>query len=210
MVVRPITSVLPVEVLTAEPARPSSRASLHRQRSELRRLQLEAVRMHGGRAAGHTQTPRERCRRMLVSAKWQGFLLATALVDITMLVIEVNVAGSQAAVNAVTALVLCIFVVDLVIRGYTYRAHLCRSGWFWFDLLVVGLSIVLYIVGAALSDVSGGASTPATVARGGKALRGLIVALRWIRSARFAAKLAQTAVSGATSACAALPPPCSP
>ena len=97
-----------------------------------------------------------------------------------------------------TAVVLLVFALDVMLRVHAYRGLLLRCGrrlrsnaWFWFDLGVVAASVALYLVGLLLEEEAAAAgSNAATATRGGKALRGVVVALRWMRASRFAAKLA--------------------
>lgn len=126
---RPITSNIPVEVLEGSNDPPSieNRRSLRRQ---------QTLRMaKSGRKVGEW-TRRQRMRRMLVSCKWQLFLLLTAAVDIGMLVAEVELGVdtmesdkvARMTVHMVTAAVLGVFVLDLLLRVYTYRGLLLRCG----------------------------------------------------------------------------------
>ena len=79
--VKPITKNIPVEVLSAE-MQPRTPGRLKRQQSKMRAEVLEAVKQRGGHAAGEKQTTRERYRRLVLSLKWQLFLLLTALIDV--------------------------------------------------------------------------------------------------------------------------------
>lgn len=199
---KPIQKSIPVEVLGSVDIDP--RMALKRQQSERsvrRREKLEAVRRHGGHAAGEKQTSRERIRRLVMSLKWQLLLLLTALVDVMMLIVEGANPEAQTAVDVVTAVVLSLFVVDLSLRAHAYRKLLLRSPWAYFDVIVVGLSIILYFVGlAAEDDMSAATTAPTSAARGGRAVRGIVLALRALRSARFAAKMFQVSKSAKTSA----------
>ena len=96
---------------------------------------------------------------------------------------------------------LTLFVADLTLRAFAYRKLMLRSVWAYFDVIVVGLSIILYIVGLAQRDDLAAATTaPASAARGGRAVRGIVLALRALRSARFAAKMVQVSKHAKTSA----------
>ena len=120
---QPITSTIPVEVIEGSADPPS----LQRRRSEHRRKAL--VEAQGGKRVGERWTRRQWLRRMLVSAKWQGFLLATAGVDMAMLIVEIHAPRVMPLVNTVTALVLGVFGLDLALRVYTFRSLLLRSVW---------------------------------------------------------------------------------
>ena len=130
---------------------------------------------------------------MIEGWKWQLFLLVVAFIDLAMLFVELNAGpGAIIPVAVVTFIVLSIFVVDLLIRYYAFRNKLFNSFWFWFDFLVVAFSIVLFLVGLGFGSTDADVGqTGSTAARGGKALRGMIIALRWLRAARLVMKLTQ-------------------
>ena len=206
---RPLTVMLPVTVLTDLSIDASQHAIHPDEESQLeelrdtRRRKLEAVKVAGGHAAGTKQTPRQRVRWAVEGWQWQATLLITALVDVAMLIVELSntTKSAQITVATVTSIVLLIFVVDLLIRYYVFRCRLFTSCWFWFDFSIVTASVVMFIIGLALNSPGAEVgSSGATVARGGKALRGLIVALRWVRASRFTAKLALTATQGSQTA----------
>ena len=206
----PLTVMLPVTVLQdidieaggTKPVTIDEEVQLEELR-EKRQRKLAAVKAGGGFAAGKRQTPRQKARWIIEGWKWQLFLLLTAFVDLSMLFVEIAVGpDAGVAVTIVTSFVLLIFVIDLLARYYIFRCKLLvGSYWFWFDFIVVAVSVVLFAVGLAVGSFGAEAgASGATVARGGKALRGLIVALRWVRASRFAAKLLQTSSHGATTA----------
>ena len=208
---KPISAVIPVEVLSAEIEMRPRPPEFKRQQSELRKRTLDAVRRHGGHAGGEVMSARERLRRFVMSIKWQFFLLITALIDVCMLIVESS-EGETSAINWITAIVLTIFCIDLGLRAYAYRKLLLRSPWAWFDFIVVGASVILYFVGlaqpedlsvnvtyvAATGTSEAGGATSA--ARGGRAVRGLVTALRAMRASRFAAKMLQFSTSAKTGA----------
>ena len=138
---KPISAVIPVEVLSAEIEMRPRPAEFKRQQSELRKRTLDAVRRHGGHAGGEVMSARERLRRFVMSIKWQFFLLITALIDVCMLIVESS-EGETSAINWITAIVLTIFCIDLGLRAYAYRKLLLRSPWAWFDFIVVGASVM--------------------------------------------------------------------
>ena len=119
---KPISAVIPVEVLSAEIEHRPRPPEFKRQQSELRKRTLDAVRRHGGHAGGEVMSARERLRRFVMSIKWQLFLLLTALVDVLMLIVEMS-EGESAAVNVVTFIVLTIFCM----RGLTFWSSARRS-----------------------------------------------------------------------------------
>ena len=201
-----LTVVLPVSVLedaqwpamgpidgrTQPPKDEDEEAQLEELRRK-RQEKLEAVQALGGFAAGKRQTGRQRARWMIEGWKWQLFLLVVAFIDLAMLFVELNAGpGAIIPVAVVTFIVLSIFVVDLLIRYYAFRNKLFNSFWFWFDFLVVAFSIVLFLVGLGFGSTDADVGqTGSTAARGGKALRGMIIALRWLRAARLVMKLTQ-------------------
>jgi len=210
-----LTVVLPVSVLedaqwpamgpfdgrTQPPKDEDEEAQLEELRRK-RQEKLEAVQALGGHAAGKRMTGRQRARWMIEGWKWQLFLLVVAFIDIAMLFVELNAGpGAMIPVAVVTFVVLFIFVVDLIIRYYAFRNKLFSSFWFWFDFFVVAFSIVLFLIGLGFgsTDAEVGQSG-STAARGGKALRGMIVALRWLRAARLVIKLTQAKGGASTAA----------
>ena len=146
-------------------------------------------------AHGHTgmrASRRERCRRMLNSLCWQSSQLLAALTDLTVLIIDVSTDIPFDAVDTVTGLVLAAFCVDLALRAYTYRWMLLGRPWAWFDFSVVGISVILFITAVA-AEASERAVSSQRVSTG---LRGLIVALRWLRAMRAALALIRTSTAG--------------
>ena len=217
---RPWGSAIPVEVLSVELNLSSSSSTLRstsfdgdefqplprdRTRPRLSNAEMvETVEKEGGKAAGETLTPRMRCHRHLSGIKWQLALILICCLDVAMLVVESANGSSNVLVHVVTALVLSAFVLDIAIRFYTYRTRLlaCHSAasvWFYFDVLVVGASVIFFFWALAIAEEAtstAASATPAAAARGAKALRGVILALRWMRSARFATKLLPTSNAG--------------
>jgi hypothetical protein len=197
-----ILKTIPVEVLSADIVLKQP-VALQRQQSELRKRTLEAVAKHGGRAVGDGLPPRERVRLFVFALKWQLFLLVTALVDVLMLVAEGASSSEETpvAVNVVTAIVLFIFLFDLGLRAYAFRCMMLKRPWAWFDSIVVGVSIVLFVVSLAFeSSAASGGGAAASATRGGRALRGLMTALRAMRASRFAAKMLQLSSSATAGA----------
>jgi hypothetical protein len=193
MPARPFGATLPVESL-ASPLElesttavvPVSPTAVHIAR---------AVRAHGGHAAGVRLSQRERYRRWVHSLGWQSAQLMACVIDLSMLLAESS-GAPLALVNTVTGLVLLIFTVDLSVRAFVYRRMLLKSPWAYFDITVVGASLILYLIGIAAE-----ANEHVTSSRGVSAsLRGLIVVLRWFRAARALAVMVKTSGTGTTAA----------
>ena len=84
--------------------------------------------------------------------------------------------------------------MTLIIR---HGSHLvCAAGWFFFDLTVVGVSIILYVVGVVAEANSHVSSTRGLSA----GLRSLVVVLRWLRALRAAAMLYKTSSAASSAA----------
>ena len=205
---RPIAATLQMEMMEEVRASPcecdaenaATCASVKQRSDDLspaaqRRSTVAAVRVHGGHASGIRLSDRERCRRLVTSLPWLGGQLLACITDVSMLFAEVA-GASLALVNTVTALVLFVFVLDLALRTYTYRRMLLRSLPAHVDFLVIGVSLILYIVGLVAE-----AQAQVTSSRGVSAsMRSLIVVLRLLRAARALAMLAKAGGAGSAAA----------
>ena len=193
---RPIAATLAMEMVEPDVAAndPETGGSTDYSSPLQRRRTVEAVSVYGGLVAG-SLSRRERCRRFVNSLGWQSCQLFACLTALAMLLAEVG-GASLAVVNAVTAFVLATFVIDLAVRMYVYRRMLLRSLPFWFDFIVISVSLILYLVGVIAE-----AHAHVTSSRGvGASLRSLIVALRWLRAARTVAALVRTTSSSTSAA----------
>jgi voltage-gated sodium channel len=92
-------------------------------------------------------------RRLVESAGFQRFITAVILVNAVTLGLETS-AAVMAAVGPVLlvldGLALAVFVVELLLKLWTYRAGFFRDGWNVFDFVIVGVSVtpLLGIAGA--------------------------------------------------------------
>jgi hypothetical protein len=195
-----VRSTLSVEMVGASsrPSESSSTPQSPRLGPSERKETLAAVAVHGGLIAGPRLSPRERTRRLGNSLGWQSGQLLACLVDLIVLFVELSSEVSFAVVNTITALVLLVFVADLALRTFTYRKALLRSCWAYVDFSIVGASLLLFVVGVVAEAEAGAHETSSR--RVGTGLRGLVVALRWLRALRATAMLVKTGVSGRAAA----------
>lgn len=79
------------------------------------------------------------------SARIQGFIIGVILLNAVILGFETSPAimaehGFWLKIADKTC--LAIFCVELVLKLVAYRVHFWRSGWNWFDLIVIGFALV--------------------------------------------------------------------
>lgn len=84
--------------------------------------------------------------RAAVEAGWfQNFIIAVILVNATTLALETapaTVGEFMPVLHVIDHVCLAIFVTELVTKLVVYRFHFFRSGWNWFDFVIVGISLV--------------------------------------------------------------------
>ena len=187
---RPLASTLTMEIVGDGDDGPRVSTKVANE-AEQRRKTIMAVQEHGGKVVGEQLSSREKAGRFVNSLRWQSAQLCAALLDLAMLIVEVN-GGPLAVVNGLTALVLLVFCTDLVMRAYAYREMLFRSVVAYFDFTIVGASLILYLVGV-IAEASEHVDTSRSVSA---SLRGLIVALRWLRALRVMVVVVRSSTSG--------------
>jgi voltage-gated sodium channel len=82
--------------------------------------------------------------RFVESAAFRNFITGLILVNAAMLGLETYdlPAGVQAVLAVADRVVIGVFVVELILKLIAWRARFFRSGWNWFDLIVVTLSLM--------------------------------------------------------------------
>ena len=160
-----------------------------------RRSMMQMVQMFGGGVVAHRRFSfRESLRQRITSVQWQSIILVTALADCSMLIVDLTSTDGEnldthvgRSVFTITIIVLLVFAVDLALRLYTYRRlFFCgpSSLWNWFDLLVLVGGCIAFGALADLATSAEYATTGIAVARGTRAVRGIVSALRWLRTVR--------------------------
>lgn len=84
-------------------------------------------------------------RAFVESARFQNFIIGVILVNAVTLALEtapVAVGSFMPVLNVIDHICLGIFVVELAIKFAVYRLSFFKSGWNWFDFIIVGISLV--------------------------------------------------------------------
>ncbi|MCO7189635.1 MULTISPECIES: ion transporter [unclassified Pseudoalteromonas] len=92
-----------------------------------------------------TSTPFMSKLTALVEAQWfQNFLIAVILFNAMTLGLETTQFGKDNAtiLHKIDFVILMIFTIELVLKLVVYRLKFFKSGWNWFDLIIVAVSWV--------------------------------------------------------------------
>ncbi len=84
-------------------------------------------------------------RKFIESGAFQNFIIGVILVNALVLALETapqTVGPWMETLHLVDKICLGIFVVELVVKLVVYRLRFFRDGWNWFDLVIVGISLV--------------------------------------------------------------------
>lgn len=84
-------------------------------------------------------------RALIESAGFQNFIIAVILVNAITLALEtapVTTGGIAPILSWIDHICLAIFVAELATKLVLYRHRFFLGGWNWFDLIVVGISLV--------------------------------------------------------------------
>ncbi len=84
-------------------------------------------------------------RAFVESARFQNFILFVILLNAVVLALETapaTVGPYLETLGILDKVCLGIFVVELLIKLAVYRLDFFKSGWNWFDLIIVGISLV--------------------------------------------------------------------
>lgn len=88
---------------------------------------------------------RETIRRLVDSQHFQRAILALIAVNAITLGLETSATVMQSwgeVLLAFDAIVLWIFVAELLLRVYAHGTHFFRGGWNWFDLIIVTIALI--------------------------------------------------------------------
>lgn len=83
-------------------------------------------------------------RAFVESARFQNVIIAVILVNAVTLALETapeTVGGFMDALHVVDHICLGIFVTELALKLAIYRLDFFKSGWNWFDFIIVGISL---------------------------------------------------------------------
>ncbi|KAL1499580.1 hypothetical protein AB1Y20_011780 [Prymnesium parvum] len=151
-----------------------------------RKSLVDAVAVHGGHATGIVMAQREACRRFLATLRWQIFLLGAALIDISVLLVNLAEGDDANLVvgEVATVVVLVVFTVDIILRLYTFRFLFFRFLWNWFDLIVVVVSVALLLLEFILEATTQTTSAAVLFARASRTGKAVVLSLRWARAVR--------------------------
>lgn len=86
-----------------------------------------------------------RLRAFLEHKHFTGFITALILLNAVTLGLETDdslMARHGGLLHAVDHAILCVFVLELALKLAAYRLGFFRVGWNWFDLIVVGVSLI--------------------------------------------------------------------
>lgn len=86
-----------------------------------------------------------RLRAFLEHKHFTGFITALILLNAVTLGLETDdslMARHRMLLHAVDHAILCVFVLELALKLAAYRLGFFRVGWNWFDLIVVGVSLI--------------------------------------------------------------------
>jgi voltage-gated sodium channel len=80
--------------------------------------------------------------RLVESKLFQNFVIVVILFNAFTLGIETTDFGkaNAATLSIIDSIILYIFTVELLLKLFVYRASFFRSGWNWFDLLIIVIS----------------------------------------------------------------------
>lgn len=88
---------------------------------------------------------RMRMANWVESKKIQGFVIAVILLNALILGLETSkavMASYGTILLLIDKLCLGIFIIELLVKMFAYRAHFWRSGWNIFDFLVIAVALV--------------------------------------------------------------------
>ncbi|MEM1365686.1 MAG: ion transporter [Pseudomonadota bacterium] len=91
------------------------------------------------------QGMRARLRAFLTSRRFEAFITAIIAINAITLGMETSKAVMAAigpALLVFDKLVLGIFVVEILLKLFAFGGRFFRSGWNWFDLIIVGISLM--------------------------------------------------------------------
>lgn len=86
-----------------------------------------------------------RAKGLLDSANFQNFIIGVILVNAVTLALETapaTVGSFMEVLHVIDQVCLGIFVAELAAKLLVYRHRFFTSGWNWFDLIIVGISLV--------------------------------------------------------------------
>lgn len=89
-------------------------------------------------------TWRLRVAAWVESSRIQGFIIALILINAAILGLETSpaiMAEHGVWLKIADKTCLAIFCVELTLKLVSYRSHFWRSGWNWFDLIVIGFAL---------------------------------------------------------------------
>lgn len=89
--------------------------------------------------------PMARARAVIESARFQNFIIGVILLNAATLALETapaTVGNFLKVLHIVDNICLGIFVAELTVKLIVYRLDFFKSGWSWFDLIIVGISLV--------------------------------------------------------------------
>jgi len=89
--------------------------------------------------------PMARARAVIESARFQNFIIGVILLNAATLALETapaTVGSFLKVLHIVDNICLGIFVAELTVKLIVYRLDFFKSGWSWFDLIIVGISLV--------------------------------------------------------------------
>lgn len=92
-----------------------------------------------------TLTFRDRVRKLVDSARFQGFIIVLIVINAVILGVE-TYSGLPPALTEtlrwINAVIIGAFVVEIVLRIYAHRAQFFRDPWGWFDLFIVTVALI--------------------------------------------------------------------
>jgi len=121
-----------------------------------RRLFREQMQIYmSGASIQQKSEPHMRVRVFVVSFPWVAVQFVAIATDIALVILLYTSHVSATIHIAVSICVSSVFVVDIVLRFYTFGFHLVTEAWNLFDTIVVVASVVLTSLLALGADVTG-------------------------------------------------------
>lgn len=92
-----------------------------------------------------TTALRDRVRKLVDSARFQSVIIALIVINTAILGVETYSGlppALLAALRWVNAVIIGVFVVEIVLRIYAHRSRFFRDPWGWFDLFIVTVALI--------------------------------------------------------------------
>lgn len=92
-----------------------------------------------------TAALRDRVRKLVDSARFQGFIIVLIVINAAILGVETYSGLPLTLLSTlrwVNTAIIAVFVVEIILRIYAHRARFFRDPWGWFDLFIVTVALI--------------------------------------------------------------------